>query len=307
MESLDRLEEILLESTRVPFSSNRLVNEQEVIDLLDSLRDNLPKDIFKAQKIITQGQEYIEQSKVNANNIINQANDDRNKLINTRGVREEAERQINELITNSTQKAKRTINEANRKASDVEVSIKTKIEQMEKHYQYKNERLESEYINLKQELDIDFIEKTKILKRKYEQESQKLSENIHRYKNELFILRKKASEESDNYKRDSIEFQQKTQQECDSIISTAHKESELIKNGANRYALDILNQLSAKIQITLQNIESGRNELNSRNSNRDYRAKERIISYKNSLKNALKVKTNKEENTKGMNSNNTLT
>ncbi len=301
MESLDRLEEILLESTRVPFSSNRLVNEQEVIDILDSLRDSLPKEIIKAQKIVNKGMEYIEQSKVNAGNIINQAYNARNKLINTRGVKEESERQINEIIINSTQKARRTINEANRKAVNVEASMKTRLKELEQSYLYKNDRLKSEYFNLKNKLEIDFAQKTKMLNRKYELESNKLLEDINIRKNELIVIRNKISQESEIIRRDSIEYQNKIKNKCDGMIQQAKSESDMIKASANRYALDMLNEISSKIKDSLQNIESDRNELNSKYLNRDYANNQNIVSYKNRLKNAFNIKGNNQIDPKGKN------
>ena len=43
LDQLDQLEEIVLEGTRVPFSGGRLVNEQDAVEILDAVRQSLPR------------------------------------------------------------------------------------------------------------------------------------------------------------------------------------------------------------------------------------------------------------------------
>ena len=50
LDQLDKLEEVFLEGSRIPFSGNRLVNEQDAIDILDEIRETLPNQIVKAKE-----------------------------------------------------------------------------------------------------------------------------------------------------------------------------------------------------------------------------------------------------------------
>ena len=48
LDQLDQLEEIVLEGTRVPFSGGRLVNEQDAVEILDAVRQSLPREVDQA-------------------------------------------------------------------------------------------------------------------------------------------------------------------------------------------------------------------------------------------------------------------
>ena len=45
LDLLDQLEEILLDSNRIPFSSARLVDENEAIEILDKIRESIPDEL----------------------------------------------------------------------------------------------------------------------------------------------------------------------------------------------------------------------------------------------------------------------
>ena len=51
LENLDKLEEIFLDGNRIPFSGNRLVNEQDATDLLDEIRESIPSEIRTAASL----------------------------------------------------------------------------------------------------------------------------------------------------------------------------------------------------------------------------------------------------------------
>jgi len=49
LDQLERLEEIILDSTRVPFTGSRLVNEHDAMEALDALRESLNGPIARAE------------------------------------------------------------------------------------------------------------------------------------------------------------------------------------------------------------------------------------------------------------------
>ena len=52
LDQLDQLEEIVLEGSRVPFTGGRLVNEGEAVDVLDAVREVLPKELERADTVL---------------------------------------------------------------------------------------------------------------------------------------------------------------------------------------------------------------------------------------------------------------
>ena len=63
LEQLDQLEEIVLEGTRVPFSGGRLVNEQDAVELLDAVRQALPKEVERAVELLRQREAFLDQAR----------------------------------------------------------------------------------------------------------------------------------------------------------------------------------------------------------------------------------------------------
>ena len=70
LEQLDQLEEIVLEGTRVPFSGGRLVNEQDAVELLDAVRQALPKEVERAVELLRQREAFLYQAHKQAEEII---------------------------------------------------------------------------------------------------------------------------------------------------------------------------------------------------------------------------------------------
>ena len=59
LDQLDQLEEVVLEGSRLPFTGGRLVNETDAVELLDAVRDELPKELERAAKLLDRRDEFI--------------------------------------------------------------------------------------------------------------------------------------------------------------------------------------------------------------------------------------------------------
>ena len=97
LDQLDQLEEVFLEGTRIPFSGGRLVNEHDAVELLDAIRDALPREIEIAVELVKKRDEFINTAKKQAAEILEQANRQHDHLVSTATVRQDAERQVHDL------------------------------------------------------------------------------------------------------------------------------------------------------------------------------------------------------------------
>ena len=52
LDHLDQLEDVLLEGSRIPFSGGRLVNEGDAVEVLDAVRETLPKEVERAAQLL---------------------------------------------------------------------------------------------------------------------------------------------------------------------------------------------------------------------------------------------------------------
>ena len=73
LDQLDQLEEVVLEGSRLPFTGGRLVNETDAVELLDGVRDELPKELERAVKLLDRRDEFINIARRNAEEIVEQA------------------------------------------------------------------------------------------------------------------------------------------------------------------------------------------------------------------------------------------
>ncbi|NEO83058.1 MAG: ATP synthase F0 subunit B [Spirulina sp. SIO3F2] len=70
---LNRLEELILDNPRIPFTGKTVINEEQLLDHLDVIRMNLPGAFEEAIEIIRQKEEILLQAEEYAQNIIENA------------------------------------------------------------------------------------------------------------------------------------------------------------------------------------------------------------------------------------------
>jgi cell division septum initiation protein DivIVA len=78
---VDRLEEALNESTRIPLSAYMLVNEEKVYSLMDQMRVSVPEEIKRANRIETEKDRILAQAKEEAERIRELARQEAGELV----------------------------------------------------------------------------------------------------------------------------------------------------------------------------------------------------------------------------------
>lgn len=105
---VDRLEEIVKESKRLPFGSLRLVDERRIWSLLDQMRISIPDEVRRAERVIREKERTMAQAHEEAERIVTLARSEAAKLTaehtiaqaaETRAtsIREQAERQAESI------------------------------------------------------------------------------------------------------------------------------------------------------------------------------------------------------------------
>lgn len=98
---LDEIERLVLDSKRVPLLNRTLVNEDQLLDLLENLREQLPVEIEQARQVAQQRQAILGEAQKKAEHIMALAESKSKELIQHDKVvllaTEEAERVRREL------------------------------------------------------------------------------------------------------------------------------------------------------------------------------------------------------------------
>src|SRR5438105_15408018 len=92
-EILDRLEYLVHHARHVPFSSQVMVDEDEVMDLVDQLRFNLPDEIKQANWTVQEQQRIISEAHAEAARIMSKANERAEESVTDHEIVRRAERQ----------------------------------------------------------------------------------------------------------------------------------------------------------------------------------------------------------------------
>jgi F0F1-type ATP synthase membrane subunit b/b' len=70
---LNRLEELILDSPRIPLSRRTMIDEEQVLDQLDLIRLSLPEAFHEAESIVRQKDELLDQAEQYAQELIESA------------------------------------------------------------------------------------------------------------------------------------------------------------------------------------------------------------------------------------------
>ncbi|MGI0487943.1 hypothetical protein ACN4EK_21095 [Pantanalinema rosaneae CENA516] len=94
---MDRLEEIILESPRIPLSRRTLVDEEQLIEQLDLVRLSLPDAFHEAENILRHKEEIFLQAEQYAQEIIDTAERRAAQILNETGIVRQAEMEAQQI------------------------------------------------------------------------------------------------------------------------------------------------------------------------------------------------------------------
>lgn len=250
LDQLDQLEEIVLEGSRIPFSGGRLVNEQDAIEVMDALRDCLPKQLEQAVELIRQREEFISQAKHQAEEILTTARREREQLIGAVSIRQEAERQVAELREQTRLQCEQVLSQTRQQAAQAEQEHQGRLAQLDQHFAQRRQQLEQEA-----------GERNRQLVEQHERARQQAMAEIDQIRQEGLRLQRESQAEAERLHNDALQFRQQTQQQCDALVARSRQEAATISDGANHYAEQVLGELEARLKEMSQVVLGGRHEL----------------------------------------------
>jgi F0F1-type ATP synthase membrane subunit b/b' len=94
---LNRLEEIILDSPRIPLTRRTFVDEEQLLEQLDLVRLNLPIAFQEAELIIRHKDEILEDAELYAQEIIEEAQRRAAEILNEMGLIQQAQQEADRL------------------------------------------------------------------------------------------------------------------------------------------------------------------------------------------------------------------
>jgi cell division septum initiation protein DivIVA len=102
---VDRLEVLLNESWLIPLTSNRIINEEEYLDIIDQMRITIPAGIKQAKRIQQERERIIAQAQEEAERIVARAREQADNLTSEHEVLKTAETKVETLLEQAQQQA----------------------------------------------------------------------------------------------------------------------------------------------------------------------------------------------------------
>jgi vacuolar-type H+-ATPase subunit H len=102
---VDRLEALLNESWLIPLTSNRIINEEEFLDIIDQMRITIPEGIKQAKRIQQERERIIAQAQEEAERIVTLAREQAASSTDEHEVLKTAETKAEAILRQGQQEA----------------------------------------------------------------------------------------------------------------------------------------------------------------------------------------------------------
>lgn len=95
---VDRLENLIASSRRMPLVSQVIVKEADILNIIDQLRTTIPDEIKQARRVIQDKERILAQAQAEANALLARARDESEQAVNREGLLRAAESRSQELV-----------------------------------------------------------------------------------------------------------------------------------------------------------------------------------------------------------------
>jgi cell division septum initiation protein DivIVA len=102
---VDRLEELLNQGRHILLTSNVIVDENKMLDLIDQMRVAIPEEVKKAQQLLTQRDRVIAQAQEEANRTLSIARERSDQMVDRESISAAAQSRSDQIIQSAKAEA----------------------------------------------------------------------------------------------------------------------------------------------------------------------------------------------------------
>ncbi len=138
---LGDIDEILENAKSVPFSNKVMIEAEQIMNIVEEIRFNMPEEFTKARKIATERRDILNDAQNTADDIVTKAEEKANEMIQeheiTAGARKAAEdivqqarAQASELLETTRREANSIMEQAHKWSTDIRTSAGDYVEEI---------------------------------------------------------------------------------------------------------------------------------------------------------------------------------
>ena len=124
---VERLEALAVNARKVPMTSQIILEQATILDLIDQLRVAIPEEVRQARRINQESDRVLARARDEAEQIIGAAQEQAALLLQDQSILREAETKAQDILDRATNKSDETMRGADEYAADVLVRLESDL------------------------------------------------------------------------------------------------------------------------------------------------------------------------------------
>jgi len=120
---VERLEALVVNARKLPMTSQVILEQATILDLIDQMRVAIPEEVKQARRITQESERVVQKARQEGEQIIGAAQEQAALLLQDQSIIREAEMRVEDLEKHAQTKADETMRGADQYASDVLVRL----------------------------------------------------------------------------------------------------------------------------------------------------------------------------------------
>ena len=113
---VDRLENLIASSRRVPLTNQVMIKESDMLNLIDQMRISIPEEIKQARRIIQDKERILAQAQADASLLLTKSREESERVMNREGLLHAAEERSQVLVREANEQAQNVVRRAEEQA-----------------------------------------------------------------------------------------------------------------------------------------------------------------------------------------------
>lgn len=140
---LEDLENLIETSGRIPMTTKKMIEEDDIMHILDSINESLPLELEESRRIVNEKDKILADAQRQADTLIAQAKDYIAKLTEESELVKQAQEHANEIITYANQSSEELKSSSIQYAGDVLKYVESNLEKTLESLRQNRESLKS--------------------------------------------------------------------------------------------------------------------------------------------------------------------
>ena len=150
---LEDLENLVADAAHVPLSGKCMIDENDLVHLVEELRNTLPTALSQAEDIMTERETIIAKARSEAEHIVGEAKKEAERRVANSVIEREARDRARAIMDETDEKSRAALAEANEKASAMINEATEKAQAMVEEARSRGEEIYTQVMQKKQNVD----------------------------------------------------------------------------------------------------------------------------------------------------------